>query len=141
MMTGVPEGPQEIVPGTSLPLESSMDVMGGSKLTFFFPCHQRASTDLFLHIVIDQNSRLSKRLLCRARINCPNVSHGKHSKTNHAHPVPPPTFVLFEPRRHRRPWSYQVVRPGGPPRRRSGTHPSTPSRRRHHLYPTRFLCQ
>jgi hypothetical protein len=31
VLNGVPEGPNELVPGTSLPLESCMDVMGGSE--------------------------------------------------------------------------------------------------------------
>lgn len=31
MLNGVPEGHQEMIPGTSLPLESCMDVMGGGK--------------------------------------------------------------------------------------------------------------
>lgn len=30
-LTGVPEGPEELIPNAALPLESSMDVMGGSK--------------------------------------------------------------------------------------------------------------
>lgn len=31
MLNGVPEGHQEMIPNTSLPLESCMDVMGGGE--------------------------------------------------------------------------------------------------------------
>lgn len=31
MLLGVPEGPAEIIPGSALPMESCMDVMGGSQ--------------------------------------------------------------------------------------------------------------
>jgi hypothetical protein len=32
MLLGVPEGPNEIIPGSALPLESDMDIHGGGEL-------------------------------------------------------------------------------------------------------------
>ena len=32
MLLGIPEGPDEIIPGSALPLESCMDVHGGGAL-------------------------------------------------------------------------------------------------------------
>jgi len=31
MLLGLPEGPSEVVPGSALPLESSMDIHGGGR--------------------------------------------------------------------------------------------------------------
>ena len=39
ILNGVPEGPNELVPGTALPLESCMDVMGGSECFEILACN------------------------------------------------------------------------------------------------------
>ena len=41
ILNGVPEGPNELVPGTSLPLEGCMDVMGGSECLEILPCNDK----------------------------------------------------------------------------------------------------
>lgn len=84
MLLGVPEGPQEIIPGSALPLESCMDVNNGGK--FPDPCW--ISDIKFLH------SRLPERLLRRTRVDRPHISYGEHEKTNHANSFPTVIVVL-----------------------------------------------
>lgn len=41
MLLGLPEGPDELIPGQALPLESSMDLHGGGEISVSSVCVRR----------------------------------------------------------------------------------------------------
>lgn len=75
MLLGLPEGPEELVPGQALPLESSMDIHGGGE---FYRQWQSAMR------WANQSSRFQERLLSGPRIDRPDISYWSHQKTHTA---------------------------------------------------------
>ena len=88
ILTGIPEGPKDFISGSSLPLESNLDIMNGGMLPTLCSFKEFTANAL-------ASSGFSERLLFGPGVDYPHISSRSHPKANLAHHIHDRLMVRF----------------------------------------------